>query len=353
MPTVSIATKRLSKTVNGKVTQFYYNGNVLSAQKSGNDVIYFMYDNNADIFGFIYNGTEYFYVKNAQNDVVAITDSTGEVIANYYYDDWGKLIETTGNTEIANLNPIRYRSYYYDGETGWYYLNTRYYDPEMSRFVNVDGCASTGQGLLGNNMFAYCGNNPVMRVDYGGEFWDTVFDVVSLVTSVAEVAVNPTSVSAWVGLAADVVCLVTPGLTGGGAIVKAITKVDDAVDTARKIYKAADKASDIRRATGSYEIMYKSGKTYVGKGGYKRAIASASKIRRDNGVIDSVVSISWNKAPNSKTAFMNEYISMCKFGGPNNRAIGNANSYNKIWSPGRKYYYNHYKKYYWDGENLW
>ncbi len=128
-----------------------------------------MYDNNADIFGFIYNGTEYFYVKNAQNDVVAITDSTGKVIANYYYDDWGKLIETTGNTEIANLNPIRYRSYYYDGETGWYYLNTRYYAPEMSRFLNADGYVQTGQGMLDKNMFVYCLNNPVNNLDSNGE----------------------------------------------------------------------------------------------------------------------------------------------------------------------------------------
>mgnify|MGYP006934800553 CR=1 FL=1 len=76
-------------------------------------------------------------------------------------------------------------------------------------------------------MFAYCENNPVMRVDHGGEFWDTIFDVVSLVASVAEVIVNPTSGAAWAGLAADVVCTIVPGLTGGGAIVKAVTKADD------------------------------------------------------------------------------------------------------------------------------
>ncbi len=128
-----------------------------------------MYDNNADIFGFIYNGTEYFYVKNAQNDVVAITDSTGKVIANYYYDDWGKLIETTGNTEIANLNPIRYRSYYYDSETGWYYLNTRYYAPEMSRFLNADSVAGVNQDINAYNIFAYCSNNPINCFDDNGQ----------------------------------------------------------------------------------------------------------------------------------------------------------------------------------------
>ena len=128
-----------------------------------------MYDNNADIFGFIYNGTEYFYVKNAQNDVVAITDSTGKVIANYYYDDWGKLIETTGNTEIANLNPIRYRSYYYDSEIEFYWLQSRCYDPEVGRFISEDRYIKTPTGsLLSTNMFAYCENNPVNKFDPTG-----------------------------------------------------------------------------------------------------------------------------------------------------------------------------------------
>ena len=186
-----------------------------------------------------------------------------------------------------------------------------------------------------------------------GAFWDTIFDVVSLVTSVAEVIVNPTSVSAWAGLAADVVCLVTPGVTGGGSVVKAISKAGDAVDTAKKIYKAADRASDIRRATGSYEIVYKSGKTYVGKGGYKRAITSASKTRRTNCVVDQVASISWKSAPNVRMAFIDAYMSMCKYGGPNNRVIKNTNSYNQIWSPGRNYYYGRYGHYYWYGGRSW
>ena len=70
-----------------------------------------MYDNNSDAFGFIYHSTEYYYIKNAQNDVTAIADSNGNVLARYYYDAWGKVQEITGNTEIASLNPIRYRSY--------------------------------------------------------------------------------------------------------------------------------------------------------------------------------------------------------------------------------------------------
>lgn len=109
--------------------------------------------------------------------------------------------------------------------------------------------------LTDKNLFAYCDNNPIMRFDQGGEFWDTFLDVLSLASSIAEVVATPTSVTAWVGLAADVACLVTPGLTGGGAIVKAATKSNNVIDAAKDIYRAADKSSDIRKATGSYEIL--------------------------------------------------------------------------------------------------
>ena len=105
----------------------------------------------------------------------------GTVIANYYYDFWGKLIEITGDTAIAELNPIRYRSYYYDSETEWYYLNTRYYSPEMCRFISSDGYIQTGQGILDKNMFAYCENNPVIRIDPNGQFWGIVVGVICAV----------------------------------------------------------------------------------------------------------------------------------------------------------------------------
>ena len=162
--------QRVSKTVNGTTTEYIYNGDILAGQKTGNDVLVFMYDNNGDPFGFIYNGTEYYYIKNAQNDVTAIASADGTIIANYYYDSWGKLAEITGDTEIAELNPIRYRSYYYDSETEWYYLNTRYYSPELCRFISSDGYVQTGQGLLDKNMFAYCLNNPINKYDPLGNF---------------------------------------------------------------------------------------------------------------------------------------------------------------------------------------
>ena len=169
--------QRVSKTYNGTTTEYFYNGEILAGQKTDDDVIVFMYDNNSDAFGFIYNETEYYYVKNAQNDIIAIADADGTVIANYYYDAWGKSEGITGNTEIANLNPLRYRSYYYDTESELYYLNTRYYSAEIGRFINADNenvVASNLTHCTDKHLYAYCDNNPIVRVDNGGEFWNYV-----------------------------------------------------------------------------------------------------------------------------------------------------------------------------------
>ena len=94
----------------------------------------------------------------------------GNTVVEYTYDAWGKVLSVTGTlaSTVGQINPFRYRGYYYDTETGWYYLQTRYYDPEVGRFINADGYVSTGQGIIGNNMFAYCGNNPVMHSDPSG-----------------------------------------------------------------------------------------------------------------------------------------------------------------------------------------
>ncbi len=96
-------------------------------------------------------------------DVVRMLDSTGTIVASYEYDPFGNILSATGT--MVEANPLRYRGYYYDRETGFYYLNSRYYDPKIGRFINADSYVSTGQGIVGYNMFAYCGNNPVNMSD--------------------------------------------------------------------------------------------------------------------------------------------------------------------------------------------
>ncbi len=103
-----------------------------------------------------------------------IEDPDGNVLASYSYDAWGKAYKSSGS--MRNINPLRFRGYYYDTETGFYYLQSRYYDPVVSRFINADSYASTGQGFLGYNMFAYCGNNPVSRVDADGNKYTMITD---------------------------------------------------------------------------------------------------------------------------------------------------------------------------------
>ena len=141
-----------------------------------------MVDENGNYFGLRKtnaqnNGsTMYNFLFNAQGDVIGLVDNMGNFQASYTYDAWGKVLsvkdkngnEITDPNHIANVNPIRYRGYYYDRETGLYFLQTRYYDPETGRFINADGLVSTGTGVLGHNMFAYCDNNPVMYSDPTG-----------------------------------------------------------------------------------------------------------------------------------------------------------------------------------------
>ena len=160
---------------NSSTTKYIYLGDTLTEMQIVNvdesvDTFRFTYDATGPMSMTFY-GTEYFYLKNAQGDVTGIVNAAGTQVVAYTYDAWGKLLSTTGTMagSIGTLNPFRYRGYFYDTETGLYYLNSRYYNPGTGRFINADGYVSTGQGIVGNNMFAYCGNNPVLYSDYSGE----------------------------------------------------------------------------------------------------------------------------------------------------------------------------------------
>ena len=143
------------------------------------------------VIGFQYNNTPYYFQKNIQGDIVSIVNAMGVKVVEYTYDAWGKLLTTTGTmvSTIGTYNPFRYRGYYYDSETGLYYVSSRYYDPEIGRWINADGFVSTGQDITGYNMFAYCGNNPVNRKDPTGQFWITAL-IVAAVVAVCTVALS-------------------------------------------------------------------------------------------------------------------------------------------------------------------
>ncbi|MBR7167822.1 MAG: RHS repeat-associated core domain-containing protein [Bacteroidales bacterium] len=131
----------------------------------------FIYDHTG-VFAFIFDASTFFYRKNAQNDIIAILDSMGRVVVEYTYNAWGECITTVVDSTcgaVANLNPFRYRSYYFDTETNLYFLKTRYYDPVVGRFITIDDTSYLAPDTInGLNLYAYCGNNPVMYYDPTG-----------------------------------------------------------------------------------------------------------------------------------------------------------------------------------------
>ena len=141
--------------------------------------MYFQYDTSGVPLGFIYNGTQYFYITSQTGDIIAITEADGEAVAQYAYDEWGKLLGIgtfdDNNPEqlaVAEANPLRYRGYYYDNETGYYYLQSRYYDPGICRFINADlseYAQMQKEDNAGTNLFAYCCNDPVNNRDFDGQ----------------------------------------------------------------------------------------------------------------------------------------------------------------------------------------
>ena len=171
---------RTQKTVNGTTTNYYYNGSVLIGMVTGSGasaiVQRFSYDSSGSVVSVDYstdNGssfTTYYYLRNGQGDVVKLIDGSGNTVVQYTYDSWGKQTSCTGTlaTTLGTNQPFRYRGYVYDTETGWYYLQSRYYDPGVSRFISSDVLLSTGQGVLGHNSYAYCLNNPANMSDSCG-----------------------------------------------------------------------------------------------------------------------------------------------------------------------------------------
>ena len=160
---------RIGKTVNGQSMSYLWDGGKLLSQTSGSDTQVFLYHGDSRV-AVEFMGQLYYYVYNLQGDVVELVDKIGTTMVTYKYDAWGKPESTTGPmaTTLGVANPFRYRGYYYDTESGYYYLQSRYYDPEAGRFLNADGYVSTGQGIPGHNMFAYCNNNPVNYKDSEG-----------------------------------------------------------------------------------------------------------------------------------------------------------------------------------------
>lgn len=166
-----IRTQKIQVTPSGTTTiNFILDGDkVLVESRSNGITLYFTYDVDGTLLSMNYNGNEYFYITNMQGDIIELVDINGNSVVKYNYDAWGNIIYKSGGS-LADINPYLYRGYRYDIETGWYYLQSRYYDPSIGRFISADGLFGQDGHLLSNNTYAYALNNPVIFVDNDGKF---------------------------------------------------------------------------------------------------------------------------------------------------------------------------------------
>ena len=227
----------------------------------------------------------------------------------------------------------------YENESSLYYLQSRYYDPAHGRFICGDILTSTGQGLLGNNSFAYCGNNPVSRTDCEGNLWDTVFDVVSLCCSIGEVAANPANVWSWVGLAGDIIDLV-PFVSGVGEsakvvgalititnkadnvsdtikVVKATEFTDEALDAISKLDKVNGATKSTARAGTAIHAGYKTGYELV-----EDMTKEATRGKNRIDFLDEVDNIIYELKPNNVRGLRDGIKQLQRY----NNALGGGNS---------------------------
>lgn len=175
---------RTSKVVNGVETKYYLEDSNIIFEKCRDNVIYYLYDESG-LIGLKYNDNIYYYIKDLQGDIIGILDSSYKQIVSYEYDSWGKVLsikdengnEIVDESNVGIVNPFRYREYYYDNETGLYYLNSRYYNPIWGRFLNADGIIGANQDAIGYNLYAYCSNNPINHCDLTG-MWSFSFKTV-------------------------------------------------------------------------------------------------------------------------------------------------------------------------------
>ena len=222
---------RRSKTVNGVTHYYTYDGIQLVKEEWGNNVMIFLYDATGSPVGMQYRNSTYaegdwdiyYYEKNLQGDIVAVYNSFGTKLVTYEYDAWGDISYVTysnggASTSVVH-NPLRYRGYYYDDDLDLYYLATRYYDPEVCRFITADHPAYLGANgdLVSYNLYAYCSNNPVMFVDPTGHMPEWMkWTVIGTAAVGLVVATVLTFGVAGTGAAVVGAAVLTGGVVSGG-----------------------------------------------------------------------------------------------------------------------------------------
>ncbi len=219
--TLSGATEMLRRYLKRKTGKAVYkqhtlNGSQIISEQRDDKLLVFLYDESGSPIGMQYRtdsmseGTFYTYLfeKNLQGDIIAVYNTSGTKLISYVYDAWGNVTATNHNVSGTNSgawhNPFRYRGYYYDTETGYYYLQSRYYNPKWGRFLNADSYLSTGTGLLGYNMYVYCCNNPVNMIDVSGNMPKWLTGTINAISGAAQMLAGGAvgAFAGWTGIGA-------------------------------------------------------------------------------------------------------------------------------------------------------
>ena len=155
-------------------------GSQILGEKNASGYQSYIYNSGGEIEAIYYKKNVYYYIKNGQQDIIGLSDASGQWVVDYSYDTWGNLLKAGGSmaSTLGVDNPFRYRGYYYDTETGLYYLESRYYNPELGRMMSADSLSVMGMSkttLNDKNLYNYCDGNPVGRVDESGTFPVAIF----------------------------------------------------------------------------------------------------------------------------------------------------------------------------------
>ena len=256
---------RIGKTVNDTETSYFVDASgTMQAMKQGDEELVFMYDATGRREGFIWyhegqkQGT-YYYLYNMQSDVIGMVAEDMSPVVTYEYDAWGKLLSISGEKKdtVGKLNPFRYRGYVYEEESGLYYVSSRYYDPEVNRFISPDtiDVLEVQDDLYDKNLYAYCDNNPVMRVDSSGAVWHL-------------------AVGAVIGVATQFVADVGLGLASGSSLKEIMSSLSP-VDYVSAAIGGAMAASGITLAGSVVANAALGGTTYLANCSYKGVKANA------------------------------------------------------------------------------
>ena len=228
MPTgsdITMSYDHSGRLISESIEKTYYGEN-----GSRNEDVVYLYDENS-VIGMVYTNSDgtntYYFQRNLLGDIIGIYDTNGNKVGGYAYDAWGncEFASDTTNYDVVYANSFRYRGYYYDTDTKLYYLNARYYSPEWRRFISPDETDYIDpESVNGLNLYCYCGNDPINRVDPSGYAWDwnTFLHGLGMVfTAVGAIALSATTFGAGIPLAMSVVAGITLGagiLTGVNGI---------------------------------------------------------------------------------------------------------------------------------------